>query len=282
MPIAADTEASLRRSFELAQAADLIVTIGGASVGDHDLVAPVAAAWGWSSRFTKSAMRPGKPLMAGRLGQCAMIGLPGNPVSAMVCGTVFVTPMVRAMLGLGQNAAPRRQLPSRKICLPTARANITCAPVLMTARCTAETRQDSSLLSVLASANALLVRPPHDPAHKCGHPRSSDRHLKRLTQNKNVSRTKQDNRDKECTVLTKKQLDLLAFIHKRVQRDGVPPSFDEMKDALDLRSKSGIHRLITALEERGFIRRLAHRARAIEMVKLPDSMTGCRVSAACD
>ena len=75
-------------------------------------------------------------------------------------------------------------------------------------------------------------------------------------------------------MLTKKQLDLLEFIHKRVQRDGVPPSFDEMKEALDLRSKSGIHRLITALEERGFIRRLAHRARALEIVKLPDAMTG--------
>jgi len=73
-------------------------------------------------------------------------------------------------------------------------------------------------------------------------------------------------------MLTKKQLDLLEFINKRVQRDGVPPSFDEMKDALDLRSKSGIHRLITALEERGFIRRLAHRARALEIVKLPDVM----------
>lgn len=73
-------------------------------------------------------------------------------------------------------------------------------------------------------------------------------------------------------MLTKKQKDLLEFIHKRLQKDGVPPSFDEMKDALDLRSKSGIHRLITALEERGFIRRLAHRARAIEIVKLPDGM----------
>ncbi|WP_458790432.1 transcriptional repressor LexA [Yoonia sp. MH D7] len=73
-------------------------------------------------------------------------------------------------------------------------------------------------------------------------------------------------------MLTKKQLDLLGFIHKRVQRDGIPPSFDEMKEALDLKSKSGIHRLITALEERGFIRRLAHRARALEIVKLPDSM----------
>lgn len=75
-------------------------------------------------------------------------------------------------------------------------------------------------------------------------------------------------------MLTKKQLELLSFINKRVQRDGVPPSFDEMKEALDLRSKSGIHRLITALEERGFIRRLAHRARAIEIVKLPEAMEG--------
>ncbi|MEM6407235.1 MAG: transcriptional repressor LexA [Pseudomonadota bacterium] len=75
-------------------------------------------------------------------------------------------------------------------------------------------------------------------------------------------------------MLTKKQLDLLKFIHTRVQRDGVTPSFEEMKDALDLRSKSGIHRLITALEERGFIQRLAHRARAIEIVKLPDAIDG--------
>lgn len=75
-------------------------------------------------------------------------------------------------------------------------------------------------------------------------------------------------------MLTKKQLDLLKFIHGRIQRDGVPPSFDEMKDALDLRSKSGIHRLITALEERGFIQRLAHKARALEIVKLPDAMEG--------
>lgn len=73
-------------------------------------------------------------------------------------------------------------------------------------------------------------------------------------------------------MLTRKQLDLLEFIHDRIERDGVPPSFDEMKLALDLKSKSGIHRLITALEERGFIRRLAHRARALEIVKLPESM----------
>jgi repressor LexA len=72
-------------------------------------------------------------------------------------------------------------------------------------------------------------------------------------------------------MLTEKQKDLLLFIHGRMQERGVPPSFDEMKDALDLRSKSGIHRLITALVERGFIRRLPHRARAIEVIKLPDN-----------
>ncbi|GGF59526.1 LexA repressor [Azorhizobium oxalatiphilum] len=72
-------------------------------------------------------------------------------------------------------------------------------------------------------------------------------------------------------MLTRKQYDLLRFIHERLKETGVPPSFDEMKEALDLRSKSGIHRLITALEERGFIRRLPNRARALEVVRLPDS-----------
>src|ERR1700704_7124941 len=71
-------------------------------------------------------------------------------------------------------------------------------------------------------------------------------------------------------MLTRKQAELLRFIHERLKEAGVPPSFDEMKDALDLRSKSGIHRLITALEERGFIRRLPNRARAIEVIKLPE------------
>jgi repressor LexA len=76
----------------------------------------------------------------------------------------------------------------------------------------------------------------------------------------------------ENQMLTRKQFELLRFIHERLTEAGVPPSFDEMKDALDLRSKSGIHRLITALEERGFIRRLPNRARAIEVIKLPDSV----------
>jgi len=168
MPIAADTEAALKRSFELAQSADLIVTIGGASVGDHDLVAPVAAAMGMQQSFYKVAMRPGKPLMAGHLGDAVMIGLPGNPVSAMVCGAVFVTPVIRAMLGLGHHPAPKRSVPLANDMPENGprehymRADVAAAGV------TPETRQDSSLLSVLATANALLVRPPHDPARSAG------------------------------------------------------------------------------------------------------------------
>jgi repressor LexA len=73
-------------------------------------------------------------------------------------------------------------------------------------------------------------------------------------------------------MLTRKQYELLMFIHERVRETGIPPSFDEMKDALDLKSKSGIHRLITALEERGFLRRMEKRARALEIIKLPDNV----------
>ena len=72
-------------------------------------------------------------------------------------------------------------------------------------------------------------------------------------------------------MLTRKQLELLLFINERLKEDGVPPSFEEMKDALNLQSKSGIHRLILALEERGFLRRMPNRARALEVIRLPDS-----------
>src|SRR5580692_6411229 len=72
-------------------------------------------------------------------------------------------------------------------------------------------------------------------------------------------------------MLTRKQYELLMLIHERLQAEGIPPSFDEMKDALGLKSKSGVHRLVTALEERGFLRRLHHRARALEILKLPEA-----------
>jgi repressor LexA len=79
-------------------------------------------------------------------------------------------------------------------------------------------------------------------------------------------------------MLTRKQYELLMFIDERLKESGIPPSFDEMKEALDLRSKSGIHRLITALEERGFIRRLPHRARALEVLRLPESAASAQTS----
>jgi molybdopterin molybdotransferase len=146
----------------------LIITIGGASVGDHDLVAPVAADIGMEQSFYKVAMRPGKPLMAGRLGRAAMIGLPGNPVSAMVCGTVFVRPLLRKMLGLGEVAMPLAQAPLA-VDLPGngPRAHYMRAH-LRDGTLHPDTRQDSSLLSVLAVANALMVRPVNDPPRHKG------------------------------------------------------------------------------------------------------------------
>ncbi|MEQ8365288.1 MAG: molybdopterin molybdotransferase MoeA [Roseovarius indicus] len=162
LPIARDNTASLETAFDLADGADLVVTIGGASVGDHDLVGDVAASLGMERSFYKVRMRPGKPLMAGRMGQAAMVGLPGNPVSAMVCGHVFLAPMIRLMLGLGEAPAPRR---SARLAQDIdkggprehyMRATVADGTIL------AEDRQDSSLLSVLARANALMIRPPDD------------------------------------------------------------------------------------------------------------------------
>ncbi|MBE0553437.1 MAG: molybdopterin molybdotransferase MoeA, partial [Rhodobacteraceae bacterium] len=100
LPIARDNEDSLRTVFGLAEGADMVVTVGGASVGDHDLVGKVAGDLGLERAFWKIAMRPGKPLMAGRLGGAVMLGLPGNPVSAIVCGHLFLVPMLRALQGL--------------------------------------------------------------------------------------------------------------------------------------------------------------------------------------
>ncbi|WP_300016976.1 gephyrin-like molybdotransferase Glp [uncultured Roseobacter sp.] len=168
IPIARDTAASLKTAFQLAATADLIVTIGGASVGDHDLVAPVAEELGMQQSFYKVAMRPGKPLMAGRLNGTPMIGLPGNPVSALVCGKVFVAPVIRAMLGLGAHPAPQMQttlaaaLPANGPREHYMRATVASDGLR------AFDQQDSSLLSILARANALLVRPPHDPARDPG------------------------------------------------------------------------------------------------------------------
>ena len=168
LPIARDTAASLRTAFELARGADLVVTIGGASVGDYDLVGDVAAELGMEQSFYKVAMRPGKPLMAGHISGSAMVGLPGNPVSALVCGEVFLRPMLNKMLGLGASAPARLQAPLSQPLLANGPREHYMRATLDAAGIHAFDRQDSSLLSVLTKANALLVRPPHDSAREVG------------------------------------------------------------------------------------------------------------------
>lgn len=172
LPIAADDPEALRAVLDLGADADVIVTLGGASVGDHDLVRQVASQAGLEQSFYKVAMRPGKPLMAGRLGSSAMIGLPGNPVSSMVCGTVFLVPALRSMLGLGKTPMPREIARLGKDIGPNGprshymRAQLAIVDGQLT--CTPESRQDSSLLSVLSRADALMVRDENDPPRKAG------------------------------------------------------------------------------------------------------------------
>lgn len=172
LPIARDRRESLEQVLDLASGADLIVTVGGASVGDHDLVGDVAASRGLDRAFYKVAMRPGKPLMAGRLGDAILLGLPGNPVSAMVCGELFLIPMLHAMMGLPATARPRLRarlgadLDANGPREHYMRAQVSAGddlPVI-----TPYGSQDSSLLTVLSSASGLLVRPVDAPRARVG------------------------------------------------------------------------------------------------------------------
>jgi len=172
LPIARDTEAALSEVLALAQGADVVVTIGGASVGDHDLVARVAGGMGMDRAFCKIAMRPGKPLMAGRLGDAVMLGLPGNPVSAIVCGHLFLLPLLRALQGL-PDAAPQvlRARLARDIGPNGPRAHYMRATLTHgdgLPRIDPYAAQDSALLVPLAAAGALLVRPVGDGARAAG------------------------------------------------------------------------------------------------------------------
>jgi len=169
LPIARDNEDHLRQVFGLTTGADLIVTIGGASVGDHDLVGKVAMGLGMERSFWKIAMRPGKPLMAGRVLGIPMLGLPGNPVSAIVCGHLFMLPMLRAMLGLS-NCGPvvRRAILAADQPANGPRTHYMRARLADDGTIAPFDRQDSALLSILTQANALLIRPLHDPARRAG------------------------------------------------------------------------------------------------------------------
>ncbi|TRW96840.1 molybdopterin molybdotransferase MoeA [Paracoccus sp. M683] len=171
LPIARDTEDSLRDSFARAADADLVVTIGGASVGDHDLVGKVAGELGMDRAFYKIAMRPGKPLMAGTIGKSIMIGLPGNPVSSIVCAILFMQPMIRAMQGLPAYVPIRRARLSGDIGPEGPRQHYLRATLddgEDLPRITAFGDQDSARLALMSSADALLIRPAGDPARKAG------------------------------------------------------------------------------------------------------------------
>ncbi|MDX2156212.1 MAG: molybdopterin molybdotransferase MoeA [Hyphomicrobiaceae bacterium] len=171
--IAEDTSESLAAHVERAAGADILVTVGGASVGDHDLVAPVLTRRGMAVDFWKIAMRPGKPLMYGRLGRQHVLGLPGNPVSSLVCSRLFLVPLIRALLGL--EPEPQRTLEARAA-VPLeangARAHYmravtkrACDGML---EATPLPNQDSSLMRPLAAADCLLVRPISAPALPAG------------------------------------------------------------------------------------------------------------------
>lgn len=173
--IALDTEESLRTLAAGARGADMLVTIGGASVGDHDLVRTVLGDAGLDVDFWRVAMRPGKPLMFGRLGETAMLGLPGNPVSALVCGLIFLRPAIARMLGLDDTPARRSKAAlGRDVAANDRREDYLRATLARDGSgapvATPFEIQDSSMLSRLARADCLIVRPPHAPAAPKGTP----------------------------------------------------------------------------------------------------------------
>ncbi len=175
--IASDTVEDLSAKIEQAANADILVTIGGASVGDHDLVQSALTGAGMTLDFWQIAMRPGKPLMVGKLDDTIVLGLPGNPVSALVTGLVFLQPLVLAMTGQnpqitplsGQLAAP---LPANDHRQDYLRAqfvgNSGADPHSRIPNLLPASRQDSAMMATLATADALIGRPPHAPAAETG------------------------------------------------------------------------------------------------------------------
>ncbi|MEC4592824.1 gephyrin-like molybdotransferase Glp [Nitrospirillum amazonense] len=169
-PDDADTLATLARG---AAGCDLLVTTGGASVGEYDLVRDMMGGQGLDLDFWKIAMRPGKPLMFGRLGGTPLLGLPGNPVSSLVCAALFLVPALRRMQGLAPAELPRARavlatpLPANDRRQDYLRATLVPGDGALPHAATF-TQQDSSMLSRLAAADCLIIRPPHAPAAEAG------------------------------------------------------------------------------------------------------------------
>ncbi len=175
LPIAADDRATLMAAADSARGMDLLITSGGASVGEHDLVQEALGARGLVVDFWQIAMRPGKPLMHGRLGDVPMIGLPGNPVSSLVCAILFVVPALQKLSGLPAAAPPT--VTSRlgaALAANDKRADHLRATLSVDEAgdlvATAFPRQDSSMLRLMAQADALILRAPFAPALEAGAP----------------------------------------------------------------------------------------------------------------
>ena len=176
--IAPDTVEGLQTMAAGARGADMIVTTGGASVGEHDLVQSALGKDafgpdGLDVAFWRIAMRPGKPLIFGSLGGAAMLGLPGNPVSTIVCGAIFLVPALLKMLGVAGNAGVEERLPLA-VDIPEndRRQDYVRATVSFDGAgrrvVTPFSKQDSSMMSVLGKSDCLVVRPPHDPPRPAG------------------------------------------------------------------------------------------------------------------
>ena len=171
--IAPDDRQGLKAMAAGAKGADILVTTGGASVGDHDLVQSVLGEIGLKLDFWKIAMRPGKPLIFGSIGDTRVLGLPGNPVSALVCALIFLRPAIYRMLGLANEATPElsaridRDLAANDERQDYLRATLRAAPGGELLASPFE-RQDSSMISLLVQSEALIVRPPFDPHVSAG------------------------------------------------------------------------------------------------------------------
>jgi len=175
MGVAPDDPAALVALAQGASGADLLVTTGGASVGDHDLIRSALGPSGFNLDFWKIAMRPGKPVVFGRLGTLPLLGLPGNPVSAVVCSLLFLIPALERLQGLPGDGLPieqalaavalpandRRQDYLRATLSTDAAGSVLASPL---------TLQDSSMSSALAEAHALIIRPPFAEAVPAGGP----------------------------------------------------------------------------------------------------------------
>lgn len=182
--IAEDTFEALEERIAAARAAeaDILVTLGGASVGEHDLVQSALTQQGMELGFWRVGLRPGKPLMHGRIGPMRLLGLPGNPVSSMVCGVLFLVPAIRALLGdpaagadPSEDALLGSDLPANdgrqdylRARLARRKVDVSTSVSLEVPVATAHPKQDSSMIGLFERSDALIVRPPHAPAARAG------------------------------------------------------------------------------------------------------------------